>query len=272
MPALFALRFHGRSLPVGEPIVIGRSPHCDLVLSHDPNVSRAHARLTPDGAALLVEDLGSVNGVFVNGVRLRLRAKVFDGDIVRIGSCVVTIVGTGRTKPDMPAVRGRDETDTLRLLRPAVAPNLPSKPRHQAFLRSADEAEPALDAGAWTRASQLLDPAAWALVDEVAATGALDPIVQERACTCAVRLATATRDGMWVNFLLSLHTAASRPMPRAVAATLPRLVHASRNVEIDAVEAYLDVMRTVYPRLMPVERQLCGSLESARLLVSLLRI
>jgi hypothetical protein len=63
--------------------VIGRGSHCDLqILTHF--VSREHARVTLNGGAVLIEDLGSRNGVFVNSVRID-RHVLEHGDLVTIG-------------------------------------------------------------------------------------------------------------------------------------------------------------------------------------------
>jgi ABC-type multidrug transport system ATPase subunit len=68
---------------VGRTLRIGREPGNDLVLD-DLRVSRNHARvgMGPDGT--LLEDLGSQNGTFVNGVRVE-RVRLADGDLVGIG-------------------------------------------------------------------------------------------------------------------------------------------------------------------------------------------
>jgi pSer/pThr/pTyr-binding forkhead associated (FHA) protein len=65
--------------------VVGRSPRCDLVLD-DELVSRKHAvfRLTEKGVE--VEDLGSRNGVRVNGNKISGSAPLKHGDLTRIGS------------------------------------------------------------------------------------------------------------------------------------------------------------------------------------------
>ena len=53
-----------------KPIIIGRSDQCDVLLSH-PQISGRHAKLTLlDNGRLLVEDLGSLNGTYVNGRRI----------------------------------------------------------------------------------------------------------------------------------------------------------------------------------------------------------
>lgn len=48
---------------------LGRSTKCELVVNH-PSVSRRHALLCPDRTGLLVTDLGSTNGTFIDGVRV----------------------------------------------------------------------------------------------------------------------------------------------------------------------------------------------------------
>lgn len=63
--------------------VIGRSQGTDIRLE-DPNVSRRHAELRREGADFWIVDLGSTNGVEVNGSRVE-RAKLEPGDAVTVG-------------------------------------------------------------------------------------------------------------------------------------------------------------------------------------------
>lgn len=69
-------------------VVIGRSRDCDIQLA-DANVSRRHAELRQEGASYWVVDLGSTNGIEVNGKRVK-RAKLSDGDTITLGSTDVT--------------------------------------------------------------------------------------------------------------------------------------------------------------------------------------
>jgi len=64
---------------------IGRGRDCDIVLA-DPNVSREHARLRPSGGAWVIEDLGSTNGVRVNGRRLAAPCALSPGDRLELGT------------------------------------------------------------------------------------------------------------------------------------------------------------------------------------------
>jgi len=71
-------------LPRGATI-IGRSLDCNLTIE-DPLVSREHARIVIDEDHARIEDLGSRNGVRLNGLRVRQPAMLRDGDRVRIGT------------------------------------------------------------------------------------------------------------------------------------------------------------------------------------------
>lgn len=72
-----------RTVLSGERLVIGRSKDCDLVLD-DPNVSRRHLELRRDPAGWVVVDLGSTNGIKVNGRRVD-EAPLEPGDEIVAG-------------------------------------------------------------------------------------------------------------------------------------------------------------------------------------------
>ena len=71
----------------GSATRIGRSPDNDLVLADD-KVSRHHAVINNADTTHIITDLGSANGVHVNGERIRATAELHDGDTLRIGSQV----------------------------------------------------------------------------------------------------------------------------------------------------------------------------------------
>lgn len=68
-----------------EPLIVGRSRTCDIFIA-DVRSSRQQARFFwDDEGTLFVEDMGSLNGSFVNGVQIE-RTRLYEGDIVRLGS------------------------------------------------------------------------------------------------------------------------------------------------------------------------------------------
>jgi hypothetical protein len=72
-----------RTILSGERVVVGRSRDCDVVLD-DPNVSRRHIELRRDRTGWTVVDLGSTNGVKVNGRRVE-EAPLEPGDEITLG-------------------------------------------------------------------------------------------------------------------------------------------------------------------------------------------
>jgi hypothetical protein len=76
--------------PMGERTTIGRSPDCDVFLD-DVTVSRKHAVLVGEGERFHVEDLGSLNGTFLNRKRIE-KAPVEDGDELQIGKYRLTFL------------------------------------------------------------------------------------------------------------------------------------------------------------------------------------
>jgi hypothetical protein len=65
--------------------VLGRSRECDVVLD-DSGISRRHAQIRPGGGGWSIEDIGSTNGLRLNGRRVQGRAQLQPGDRVEMGS------------------------------------------------------------------------------------------------------------------------------------------------------------------------------------------
>lgn len=70
-----------------EVITLGRAPTNDVVIA-EPQVSRQHARIVRQDDVLVIEDLGSTNGTFVNGMRLVGPHVLLNGDVISLGDAV----------------------------------------------------------------------------------------------------------------------------------------------------------------------------------------
>lgn len=95
----FALRgvggeLFGRSFPLHAGLVVGRADDAGIRISA-ANVSRHHARMTPAGDEVLVEDLGSANGTWLNGKRIT-RANARHGDELRFDTQRFQLLEPGR--------------------------------------------------------------------------------------------------------------------------------------------------------------------------------
>ena len=112
-----------RSARLSEAAVaVGRHPASDVVLS-DPSVGRRHLRLVRVAGSYVLEDLGSRNGTFVDGVRAAGPVVLRDGAEVRAGDVTLTYRdGAGPPRPVTDGRRrGGDDTFVEHGPAPAVA-------------------------------------------------------------------------------------------------------------------------------------------------------
>jgi hypothetical protein len=166
----------GRQVPVSDTVELGRDPDVDLTLD-DEQVSRHHARLTRSGGEVTVEDLGSMNGTYVNDQPLQGSQRLDPGDEVRVGLTVLEL----RTPEQLTAQRsavepapeitalGRDVLEVVpeeELAPVEPAPNVPgflAEESEPAFVKSSvgtgdrREGGPAPDAGDPNALARLID-------------------------------------------------------------------------------------------------------------------
>jgi serine phosphatase RsbU (regulator of sigma subunit) len=103
-------RDKGRQYDLAEDeIVLGRQPHCHIVLD-DGMVGRRHARLVAADDTYAVEDLGSRNGTYVNGKLVRGQVPLRDKDEIRTGHTLLLF------RVLVPVARGKDDDDSSRIL------------------------------------------------------------------------------------------------------------------------------------------------------------
>jgi pSer/pThr/pTyr-binding forkhead associated (FHA) protein len=113
---------------VREEITIGRQDGNTIRLT-ERNVSRRHARLVKDNGSLLIEDLGSYNGVRVNGEKIAGPTKIKEGDLVEIGDYDLGIQGKLDAPSATPSPAGpKQATVPPGTLKPAAAAKPASAP------------------------------------------------------------------------------------------------------------------------------------------------
>jgi ABC-type multidrug transport system fused ATPase/permease subunit len=86
---------------VDSSVDVGREG--DGLVLDDPKVSRRHARLDPTDAGLVVSDLGSSNGTFVDGARISGPTTVAAGATIRVGGTDLVVLGAALGEPEPEA-------------------------------------------------------------------------------------------------------------------------------------------------------------------------
>jgi hypothetical protein len=213
---------------------VGRSAACQITID-DPLVSREHARFRVDGGRVTVEDLGSRNGVSVNGKLIKDITELADADRVRIGSqelvlCVVAENEKGLRRTTGFMCHCRD----CGIPYPAESPACPAcgsterAPQEDTLsgarserdwsLELASEAiARALEKQSWEDVERLLLRARLHVEQRMADGGRIDRQALHGVANAAVALATATGELTWVRWALSLYASLGQTPPPTLA-------------------------------------------------------
>ncbi len=120
-------KYQGGEFPVNanKEIIVGRSSDLDMVLVEDM-VSRKHARINLQADGIWIEDLGSTNGTFVNGEKIK-RARLKEGDRILIGTSILKVIAgdgspesTTDAKRDLENVAQQRRTSQARTMSGAI--------------------------------------------------------------------------------------------------------------------------------------------------------
>jgi predicted component of type VI protein secretion system len=267
----FRVRYlaHDFELPVGE-FVIGRSADCQLSVD-DPLVSRRHAVLRVTAQGVTAEDLGSRNGVLVNGLKIEGPRMLVEGDKVLIGSQELTIY---RVDDQSPRARTGDEyrraTQTLGAMSsgtaatapPIVAEDtvVPTK-NISSFRLLSGVADKALALGRAEEAERILQALLWDIRQKAREGAAQEADLLEQAARYAARLAGATTKGSWIDYVFDLYTMTRKPLPGPVVDELYTVIRKVKSVDLVKMRQYLADLRDQAPTFGPAERFLMQRIE-----------
>jgi hypothetical protein len=190
----FAIRYAGRDFSLGDgKFTIGRSEECHLCLD-DPVASRHHARVEIRDGEVILEDLNSRNGVYLNEVRVQGQPVVRHGDKIRIGMHEMILIR--RTS------KGRAQTLIQR----------ETTARVSSFGVLGGLAEKAIGMGRGDEAERIVGRQLEAIVEK-AEHGELVPAEDfPKAVLFSMRIAELTRKSRWVTCLFRLYGARAQLM------------------------------------------------------------
>src|SRR3954468_15289748 len=118
----------GSTIPLEQELVIGRSTPGLGSLGGDSEISRVHARVYHDASGqLIVEDLGSTNGTFVNGNRISAATPLRAGDQLRVAQTTMSVEG-GAAEGATSVGQVIPPAAAAAPLPPAAAPTPPTQP------------------------------------------------------------------------------------------------------------------------------------------------
>lgn len=242
------LRYKQHDIELSEgKFVIGRAASCQLSLD-DPLVSRHHAQLTVEAEQVTVEDLGSRNGVKVNGDLIKGAYTVQDKDQIVIGGQELKYLA-----------RKENMGDTL--IQPATQ-------RVPTFGLLGILADKALALGKPDEAERLLTDLLEQVMGDLEAGREVKPDLFDRSTEYAMKLAAATGSGRWVEYVFRAYGAVRRPCPAGIVDELYSLVRRIERVNIGALRTYIEVLRENTGTLGPAERFLVSRIEGLERLVA----
>jgi pSer/pThr/pTyr-binding forkhead associated (FHA) protein len=221
--------------PVGDmelgsgSLLIGRLPECDVLLQ-DNLVSRMHARLSVQGDSVVVEDLHSTNGVYVNGLRVGHSTVLREGDRILIGTTEFSLfemrdsslqrlrvarpasmVSEDRPTPPAPAasatgVKAAPASPPLRV--PRGPEGVPSTARADALKMIGGLADRLAATGNLEEAAQVLSGHLRRILKGANSGLVVPPDVAASASHHALTLARWTKQPLWADYVVELHLSA----------------------------------------------------------------
>lgn len=237
--ARFRLLWGSRNLELEIGVVVfGRDDGCAL-RTDDPLVSRQHARIIVTSDRVTIEDLGSRNGVIVNGDKINQPTPLDTGDRIRIGSQVLTLL------------HGRATMNWSE-------PPAPTR-RFDAFGIVGELAEKALALSRFDEAERLVEGPYQQLADEVASGAEVSAAVVAKATDLAVRLAAHTFKHEWIDRLVALYAQLHRPWPAEVIDVLYVIARKVQGVNRAALRSYLADLKA--KQLGPADKFLVGRID-----------
>lgn len=273
-------------------VQVGRSSVCHIVLD-DALVSRRHAQFVVARASVTLEDLKSVNGVFLNARRVTEPVELRDGDRIQVGksefvlrsSEVVRRSAETLQHLELPNELARRrtlqregekgaETAILPPFDAAVSKNgrrshppvIQPGPEEATRERDALEllgmvADKVLVLGRGEEAERILSSTLSNVLNDARARRAVLARSAERAVTYAMKLAEASGKARWVDYVFELYLALKRPLPGPVVDQLYTLVRKVNGVSLSTLRAYLTTLQGLAHQLGPSERFVLQRLE-----------
>ena len=244
-------------------LVLGRGSGADIVVS-GPLVSRRHAELRETDQGLMVADLSSRNGVFVNGRRISAPTLLAVGDSLAIGETTFVLA-------ELPAPADRQATwSDVRAARESerVPVGTYTSDEVSVATRRADAlqllgsvVDKALALGRGAEAEHVIGTHLVAALSDATAGRGVAPEVARSAAQYAVKLAMATGKPAWLDFAFRLYNALGQTIPLPIVDEMFTVLRRVRGLDRELLRNYTDFLRAHGDRLTAPERFVLQRLE-----------
>lgn len=233
-------------LGLGEH-VIGRSP--DSAISFDdPHLSRRHVAIVVTPSSITLLDLGSRNGVRVNGSPVSRSRELVRGDVITMGAQVLTVSRISQRGPSV------SQASPLHAVSPALADAMKVTTtishtssgldaRLEAFRLIGEVAQRAIAAGDGARAEQVLERTLAEVLSTARGRLPIQPELVAFAARHALLLAKAVRRSYWTDYTFDLYGTLGWPMPREVVEELESVLPEVPPSDRATVTVYLSKAR-----------------------------
>jgi pSer/pThr/pTyr-binding forkhead associated (FHA) protein len=261
----YALREAGVDHPLNKsPLVIGRGSDADIVLS-GPLVSRRHAEFHETEAGIVVIDLDSENGVFVNDVRITRPAALLIGDRLSIGESEFVLTEFFADEEQERPVSERPLRQSARVPAGSYAsvssPGSVATRRADALHLLCSVADKALALGRGQEAEHVLGTHLVAALSDAALGRPVAPEVARISAQYAVKFATATGKATWLDFAFRLYAELGETIPLPIVDEMYTVLRHVRGIDRELLRRYTDFLQARQDQLTPPERFVLQRLE-----------
>jgi pSer/pThr/pTyr-binding forkhead associated (FHA) protein len=233
-------------------LLLGRLPECDVMLE-DSLASRMHARVFVQDTHVVIEDLHSTNGIYVNERRVVRGSVLRHGDRILIGTTEISLLESRESRnQDLRIVEPRPQPAAR-----AGAPSsveMPSTARADALEIIGGVAERLAAAGNLEEAELVLSGHLRGILTGANSGLPVPSDLAVSASRCALELARWNKQQFWVDYVVELHLAARLVMS---ASTLSAFEDLSSKLECDRVMLgyYVDDLQGRGEKLAPDEQR-----------------
>jgi pSer/pThr/pTyr-binding forkhead associated (FHA) protein len=235
-----------------ESIIVGRGSAADIQVNSGL-VSRQHARLTLTNLGVLVEDMGSRNGVFVNSQRVDGSLRMKSGDSLTIGdeTLVLNEIEEALEEPrsNVTLVGARAELDSFTDDDVSLATR-----SADIFQLLAGVVDKALALGRGEEAEHIIGTHLRTALNDAQQGKRVSPDIARSAAGYALKLAGATGKAAWFDYTIALYSALRLVLPLGLVDDMYALLKRVRSVDLIALREYTVVLKERQDSLTAAER------------------